>query len=87
MIGEVLTFLRGRLKGYMSVRLGVVPGESNPDQVVLLDGEKMGPIEFLLGAVTALLINIEQERSSSAPVRSIAPRRTARANESICKSG
>jgi hypothetical protein len=49
MIGEVLTFLRGRLNGYMSVRLGVVPGESNPDQVVLLDGEKMGPIEFPLG--------------------------------------
>ena len=51
----------------MSVRLGVVPGEPNPDQVVLLDGEKMDPIEFPLGAVTALLINIEQERSSSAP--------------------
>lgn len=67
MIGEVLTFLRGRLNGYMSVRLGVVPGESNPDKVVLLDGEKMDPIEFPLGAVTALLINIEQERSSNAP--------------------
>ena len=67
MIGEVLTFLRGRLNGYISVRLGVVPGESNPDRVVLLDGEKMDPIEFPLGAVTALLINIEQEKLQPAP--------------------
>lgn len=67
MIGEVLTFLRGRLNGYISVRLGVVPGESDPDKVVLLDGEKMDPIEFALGAVTALLINIEQEKLQPTP--------------------
>ncbi len=67
MIGEVLTFLRGRLNAYISVRLGVVPGESNPDKVVLLDGEKMDPIEFPLGAVTALLVNVEQEKSQPAP--------------------
>jgi len=67
MIGEALTFLRGRLNGYISVRTGNVPGESNPDKVVLLDGERMEPIEFPLGAVTALLINIEQDKSLPAP--------------------
>ena len=67
MIGEVLTFLRGRLNGYISVRLGTVPGGSEPDKVVLPDGEKMDPIEFPLNAVTALLINIEQEKSLPAP--------------------
>lgn len=67
MIGEVLTLLRGRLNGYISAREGVVPGEPNPDKVLLLDGEKMDPIEFPLGAVTALLINIEQDKSQAPP--------------------
>ena len=69
MLGEVLVFLRSRLDGYLSARLGVVPGEADQPRVVLLDGEKTDPIEFQLGAVTALLVNIEQERIQRAPDR------------------
>ena len=69
MLGEVLVFLRSRLDGYMSARLGLVPGEADQAKVVLLDGEKTDPIEFQMGAVTALLINIEQEKIQRAPDR------------------
>ena len=67
MLGEVLIFLRSRLDGYLSARLGVVPGEADQPKVVLLDGEKTDPIEFQMGAVTALLVNIEQEKTQRAP--------------------
>ncbi len=69
MLGEVLIFLRSRLDAYLSARLGVVPGEPDQEKVVLLDGEKTDPIEFQLGAVTALLVNIEQERIQRPPDR------------------
>ena len=62
-------FLRSRLDGYMSARLGAAPGDAEQAKVVLLDGEKIDPIEFQIGAVTVLLINIEQEKIQRAPDR------------------
>jgi hypothetical protein len=69
MLGEILVFIRSRLDGYMSARLGVVPGDAAQPKVVLLNGEKTDPIEFQLGAVTTLLINIEQEKIQRTPDR------------------
>jgi len=62
MLGEILVFVRSRLDGYLSARLGVIPGQADQPKVVLLDGEKTDPIEFQLGAVTVLLVNMEHER-------------------------
>ncbi len=39
------------------------PDESEEDKVVFVDGEKMDPISFKLGAVSVLLINIEEENT------------------------
>ena len=61
MIGEVLVFLRDRLNDYIQASSGAPTPDAAEDQVLLIDGEKMDPIEFRLGAITALLINIEQE--------------------------
>jgi hypothetical protein len=61
MIGEVLVFLRDRLNDYIQAMSGAPTPDAAEDQVLLIDGEKMDPIEFRLGAITALLINIEQE--------------------------
>ena len=86
MLGEVLVFLRSRLDGYLSARLGMVPGQADQAKVVLLDGEKIDPIEFQMGAVTALMINIEQEKIQRAPdryYRTLADGSSARVNPEI----
>jgi Pvc16 N-terminal domain len=67
MLGEVLIFLSRRLDGYLSARLGVVPGEPDQAKVVLPDGEKSDPVEFQLGAVTALLVNLELDKVQRPP--------------------
>jgi len=53
MIGKALAFLRDKLN----------EGLSSPDQeiVVFPDGASLDPVTFRLGAVTLLLVNVEQE--------------------------
>ena len=63
MINEVLVFLRDHLNTSLSVRSGLTPEQSVEDKVVFVDGEKMDPITFKLGAVTELLVNIEEENT------------------------
>jgi hypothetical protein len=67
MINEVLIFLKNHLNAYLNVSSGLSRGESTEDRVVFLDGEKMDPITFKLGAVTALLINVEEENTLRPP--------------------
>ena len=67
MIGEVLVFLRDRLNVYIQATSGAPTPDAAEDQVLLIDGEKMDPIEFRLGAITALLVNIEQETTQRNP--------------------
>jgi len=67
MIGEVLVFLRDRLNAYIQAASGTPTPDAAEDQVLLIDGEKLDPIEFRLGAITALLINIEQETAMRGP--------------------
>lgn len=63
MIGDALVQICALLNAYVSMKSGWAPGESVEDRVVLLDGDKMDPVSFKLGAVTGLLINVEQEHS------------------------
>jgi hypothetical protein len=62
MIGDALVFLRKHLDDHLRVELGVTPDDPTGDKVVFLDGDKMEPITFKLGAVSQLLINVEEER-------------------------
>jgi Pvc16 N-terminal domain len=65
-IGKTLGFLRQRLDAY--VRAELAPGDDPvADKVVFLDGDKMDPITFQEGAITELLINVEEERQLRAP--------------------
>lgn len=60
MLGDVLVFLRKHLNEHLHETLG--NGEPTKDKVVFVDGDKMDPIVFPQGAVTELLINVEEER-------------------------
>ena len=62
MIGEVLVFLKDHLNAVLKGPDVDTP-ETPEDKVVFVDGEKMDPIAFKLGAVSALLINIEEENT------------------------
>ncbi|MGB1017185.1 MAG: DUF4255 domain-containing protein [Nannocystaceae bacterium] len=62
MIREALTFLKDHLNGHLSAQSGLSLGEIE-DRVVFLDGEKIDPITFKLGAITCLMINVEEERT------------------------
>ena len=57
MIGEALDFLKDQLNGY----LGTV--DSEQEKVVFLKGDQMDPVSFASGAVTALLVNLEEENT------------------------
>ncbi len=62
MISDVLVFLRKHLDEQLRLELGVTPDDPSGDKVVFLDGDKIEPITFKLGAVSELLINVEEER-------------------------
>lgn len=62
MIGDVLVFLRRYLDDHLRVELGETPDDPSGDKVVFVDGDKFEPISFKLGAVSEVLINVEEER-------------------------
>lgn len=62
MIADTLTFLREHLDQRLRALLGGSQDDASGDRVVFLDGDKMDPVSFRLGAVTELLINVEEER-------------------------
>jgi hypothetical protein len=59
-IDQAMLLLRNTLNAHLTL---AVPGQdaSAEDAVVFLDGDKTDPISFKIGAVTMLLINVEQE--------------------------
>jgi hypothetical protein len=67
MINEALVFLKNRLNSHLN--LGRNVEETQEDPVVFLDGQDMEPLTFKLGAVSILLINIEEEHTLRAPDR------------------
>ena len=61
MIGGVLSFLRKRLDDYLRAELA---GGAEPiaDKVVFIEGDKLDPLTFTDGAVSELLVNVEEDR-------------------------
>jgi len=62
MIKATLVFLKNRLNTHFEALSGDASSEVWEDKVVFLDGEKMDPVVFKLGAVSALLMNLEEEK-------------------------
>ena len=60
MIDQAMLFLRNILNTNLTVPVPGQPGSAE-DAVVFLDGDKTDPISFRIGALTMLLINVEQE--------------------------
>jgi hypothetical protein len=67
MIADVLVFLRKHLDEHLRLELGGSPDEPSGDKVVFVAGDEMEPISFKLGAVSELLINIEEDRVLRSP--------------------
>jgi hypothetical protein len=65
MIDDVLVFLKNRLNAHLKA-VQELDGSAE-DQVVFLDGQKMDPLKFQLGAVSVLLINVEEENTLRSP--------------------
>lgn len=72
MIGHVLVVLKNELNAYLDAKSGRQPDESSEASVVFPDGEKMDPLAFQLGAITALLISVEEETILRPPNRYVA---------------
>jgi len=81
MISEVLVFLKNHLNAHLHAASGLAADETQEDKVVFVDGEKMDPIVFKLGAVSALLLNIEEENT----LRAADPYRAVGADGTIFK--
>lgn len=62
MIGDVLNFFRKHLDERLRIARGGSQDDAAGDRVVFVDGDKMEPISFTLGAVSLLVINVEEER-------------------------
>jgi len=63
-IDQALLFLKGQLNDYLALPVLGQPPVASEDSVVFLDGDKTDPVSFKVGAITALLINVEQEPAS-----------------------
>jgi len=61
MISEALVFLKNQLNDYLRPSLG--HDGAHPDPVDFVDGEKMDTPTFKLGAISVLLINMEEEHT------------------------
>ena len=67
MIHEVLTLLKNNLNSYLQSVQDA--DHSQEERVVFVDAEKMDPLVFQKGAVSTLLINIEEENTLRAAER------------------
>lgn len=66
MIDGVILLLRDQLNDYLHAQSAAANGDSIEDIVVLVDGDKTDPISFKSGAVSALMVNIEEETTNRA---------------------
>lgn len=65
MINETLVFLKNSLNAHLNS--GGKPHDPQEDQVVFLVGQNTDSLSFKLGAISILLINVEQENVLHAP--------------------
>lgn len=65
MLNDVLGFLKGRLNAHL--RLGGKADDAQEDPVVFPVGQGTDTLNFKLGAISAMIINLEQESVLRAP--------------------
>jgi hypothetical protein len=65
MIDEALIFLKKQLNNYMQASLGL--NGAQPEPVAFIDGDRMEPLTFVSGAVSLLLVNLEEEYAMRDP--------------------
>lgn len=80
MIDQALVFLKDQLNHRLKSEAGITDGdaETEKDVVVFIDGDKMDPLSFPSGAVSVLLVNVEQDKI----MRRAEPFRGVAANDS-----
>jgi hypothetical protein len=61
MLNEVFVLLRDKLNGFLSSVSGVESAQSDQGQVEFVSSESQEHLEFKLGRITLLLVNVEQE--------------------------
>ncbi len=66
MIAEALIFLKNELNAYMRSRWPPT-AEPRPDPVDFISGDKLNPLTFNPGAISLLLLNIQEENNLRAP--------------------
>jgi hypothetical protein len=62
MIADALDFVRRNLDAHLRTAMDSAAADPTADRVVFIDGEQMDPPRFKPDAVTALLVNVEEER-------------------------
>lgn len=67
MIADVLNFLRRHLDERLRLVRGGSQDDTDGDRVVFVDGDKLEPLSLALGAVSLLLISLEEERINRPP--------------------
>ena len=85
MIDRALLFLRDQLNAHMS-RAGGGAAAGLEDPVTFLEGDKLDPLTLKIGAINALLVNLEQEpimRRDDPFVRTLADGSAVRARPEV----
>jgi hypothetical protein len=67
MIDRALIFLKKRLNDRLELRSTATSDSPSEELVAFVDSKKLDSIDFKMDHVTALLVNIEQERTLRAP--------------------
>jgi hypothetical protein len=62
MISRVFTVLRDALLDYLQRRTGFTPTDAASDLVVFPSSDKLDAIDIKLGAISMLLVNVEEDR-------------------------
>ena len=73
LLDEVLLFLRDRLNADLNAGLDTTIARE--DLVTFVDGEAWSPLTFRLGAISLLLVNLEEEKTLRSPDRYQRPRK------------
>ncbi len=67
MIGEALVFLKDHLNAVLKANSGDSGSLASGDKVVFVEGEQLESVMFPSGAISTLLINLEEERALRGP--------------------
>src|SRR5688572_11468001 len=63
MISRAFLVLKDAVNDYVSTNSGWSPADSDFGQVVFVESEKVDVIDFKMGAISLLLVNVEEEHA------------------------